>query len=74
MVSVIIPCYNYGNYLLDAIKSIEYQSYNDYEIIIVDDGSEDKLTIDNLSYLSNKEYSVIFQHNQGPSSARNNGI
>ena len=71
LVSVIIPCYNYGKYLDDAITSVLAQSYPHLEIIVVDDGSPD----DTMYVASRYERIKYFrQHNQGPAAARNNGI
>ena len=44
-VSVIMPCYNDGKYILEAIQSVKEQTYSEWELIIVDDGSDDEDTI-----------------------------
>lgn len=73
--SVIIPCYNMGQFLQDALDSVELYRGNDIETIIVDDGSIDPFTIDLLKEIERKgKYIVIHQHNQGLSAARNAGI
>jgi len=71
LVSVIIPCYNHGEYLNTAIESILTQSYPHVEIFIVDDGSTD-----NTKLVAEKFTTVnyIYQSNQGLSAARNAGI
>lgn len=51
LVSIIVPCYNLGQYLTDAINSITAQTFTDYEIIVVDDGSTDQKTKDALFIL-----------------------
>lgn len=73
IVSVIIPCYNYGKYIEQAIQSILEQSYKNWEIIVVDDGSDDEYTIEKLEELK-KKYAVIKIDRSGPAVARNVGI
>ena len=72
--SIIIPCYNQGEFLLDALSSVQACLDPVYEVIIVNDGSNDPLTINLFSYLKEQEYTILDQQNQGLSSARNNGI
>lgn len=72
--SVIIPCYNQGEYLLDALTSIQSCLDPVYEIIIVNDGSNDAITVNLLAYLREQEYFILDQENQGLSGARNSGI
>ena len=72
--SVIIPCYNQGEYLLEALASVESCLEPVYEIIIVNDGSDDRLTVNLLSYLKEQGYFILDQENQGLARARNNGI
>jgi glycosyltransferase involved in cell wall biosynthesis len=71
LISVIIPCYNNGNYLSKAIESVLEQTYTNFEIIVIDDGSTDntKEIAQNFN-----EVKYVFQINQGPSAARNTGI
>lgn len=71
IVSAIIPCYNYGIYLDSVIRNIKAQSYPPREIIIVDDGSTDQLTIDKLSAWKLENVDVITTPNRGPAAARN---
>ena len=70
-ISVIIPTYNREDFILDAIKSVQNQTYKPDQIIVVDDGSTDntKKIVQNIDGV---EY--IYQNNQGVSSARNKGI
>ncbi|MGO4876831.1 glycosyltransferase family 2 protein [Pedobacter psychrotolerans] len=74
ILSVIIPCYNHGQYIQDAIDSV--LTYNDQpiEIIIVDDGSTDICTINKMKELKSLGYHVIQQENSGLAKARNIGI
>ncbi len=74
-VSIIIPCYNHGDYIQEALDSININKINcNIEIIIVDDGSTDKATIQKLDSLKQLNYTVIHQINGGPGKARNKGI
>lgn len=73
-VSVVIPCYNQGEYLDEAVQSVLAQTYDDFEIIIVNDGSTDKFTNTVLSKYNGEKTKVLHTENQGLSEARNNGI
>jgi glycosyltransferase involved in cell wall biosynthesis len=74
LVSVIIPCYNHGNYIQETIDSILQQSYKNIEIIIIDDGSDDIHTLEVLNSFHDSKISFLHQKNGGPSIARNNGL
>ena len=71
-VSVIIPTYNCAEYLPQAIESILAQTYKDYEIIVVDDGSSDGTDAVLAKY--GDKIRCLRQENQGPGAARNSGI
>ena len=73
LLSVIVPCYNYGKYIRDALQSIRAQTFRDYEVIVIDDGSTDKLTLKTLEKLR-QEAKVRSQEHSGPARALNNGI
>jgi glycosyltransferase involved in cell wall biosynthesis len=74
LVSIIIPCYNSGKYLLEAIESIENCTDSvSYEIIITDDGSTEVFTKNTLKNFEEK-YHILYQENKGPAAARNTGI
>lgn len=72
--SVIIPCYNMGSFLADAIESVEQYKGNNIEMLIMNDGSTDPETLAILKQLEEKGYNVIHQQNQGLAMARNNAI
>lgn len=71
LVSVVIPCFNHGIFLGEAISSVQKQTYPKIEIIVVDDGSTDDTRAVAQSYLNVKYY---YQRNAGLSAARNTGI
>ncbi|MDI6804239.1 MAG: glycosyltransferase [Bacteroidota bacterium] len=77
-VSIIIPCYNYGRYLTEAVESVVQQTFQDFEIIIVNDGSTDETQ--NVAESLIKKYQshrifLINQTNSGkPAISRNKGI
>jgi glycosyltransferase involved in cell wall biosynthesis len=72
-VSVIIPTYNRKDYVREAIDSVLAQTYTDYEIIVVDDGSSDG-TEAVLRERYGDRIRYLWQENQGESVARNRGI
>lgn len=75
MVSVIMPVYNVEKYLQEAIKSIIVQTYKEWELILVDDGSTDKSAFICDEYAKEDDrIKVIHQKNGGLSAARNTGI
>ena len=74
LISIVIPCYNHGQYIDEAIISVEEYKNKDYEIIIINDGSTDNFTNIRLEELKEGGYNVIVQKNQGLGKTRNNGI
>ena len=74
--SIILPVFNEQDYIQATLDSIINQNFNDYEIIVIDDGSTDntleivKETLENSS-MANQ---IIHQDNKGVSAARNQGI
>ena len=74
--SVVIPLYNKAPYIKKALQSIIVQSFHDFELIVVDDGSSDDSLIVAEETLkgSGIHYHLIHQENAGVSTARNNGV
>ena len=73
-VSVIMPCYQDGQYLQEAINSVNLERNLHTEIIIIDDGSTDLLTREILSRISHDRIRLLHTDHAGPSAARNLGI
>ena len=73
--SLIIPIYNLSDYIMDCLSSIEAQSFNDYEVIVIDDGSKDN-TSNKCERWCNTHPNCLFfrQKNSGVSVARNIGL
>lgn len=75
MVSVVMPSYNSEKYIAESIESILKQTYSDFELIVVNDGSVDKTKDIVREYIKrDNRVHMIEQRNQGVSVARNTGI
>lgn len=73
-VSVVIPCYNQGQYLAEAVASVDAQTFTDWEIIVVDDGSTAAATQEILERFNHPRARLIRSPNRGIGGARNLGI
>jgi len=73
LISVIIPCFNNATYLNRALESVKIQKYDNYEVIIVNDGSTDDATLNILDRISSEKIKVFHTSNKGVSAARNYG-
>lgn len=72
-ISVILPAYNSQNYIKKAIESVLNQTFEDFELIIVNDGSTDN-TSSIISQFSDERIRIITQENSGPGASRNNAL
>jgi glycosyltransferase involved in cell wall biosynthesis len=72
-VSVIIPVYQVEKYIEATVKSVLSQTYKDFELLIIDDGSPDK-SIEICQQFSDPRIRIIHQENRGVAAARNHGI
>ncbi|WP_252379816.1 glycosyltransferase family 2 protein [Desulfovulcanus ferrireducens] len=73
LISVIIPTFNRGQYIVDAVNSVLNQTWKKLELIVVDDGSNDQ-TRALLEKIKDKRFHYFYQENKGVSSARNFGL
>lgn len=73
-VSIVIPCFNQGAYIDEAVESVLNQTLTDFEIIIVNDGSTDLVTVEKLKSYNNPKCKVLHTENSGLAEARNYGI
>ena len=74
MISVIVPVYNAEQYINRCVNSILTQTYSDWELILVDDGSIDNSLAQIKHYEDDKRVRIIHQENCGAGDARNRGI
>ncbi len=75
IVSVIVPCFNYGHLLSETLESVYTQSLKEWECIVVDDGSiDDTETVARTFTSKDSRFSYVYQKNGGLSSARNAGL
>lgn len=75
LVSIIIPCYNQGKYLNEALESVYNQTYSTLECLIIDDGSTDNTAEISKEWTKkDTRFKYFYQKNKGVSSARNFGI
>jgi teichuronic acid biosynthesis glycosyltransferase TuaG len=76
LISIIMPAYNCEKYIEESIKSVVEQTYQCWELIVIDDGSSDK-TVEIIEKMANKDNRIKFcqnKHNQGVSATRNRAI
>lgn len=72
-ISVIIPLYNKGKYIVRALDSVLAQTYQDFEVVVVDDGSTDNGSALVAEY-EDPRVRILYQANAGPGAARNYGV
>ena len=73
-ISVVVPVYNVENYISKCVSTLLNQGYDDYEIIIVDDGSKDRSIEIVKNTFKDSRIKIIRQENKGLSGARNTGL
>ena len=73
MISVVIPLYNKEQSIASTLQTVQNQTYQDFEIVIVDDGSTDH-SVDEVVKVNDSRIRLIHQNNAGVSAARNRGI
>ncbi|WP_319481205.1 glycosyltransferase family A protein [uncultured Draconibacterium sp.] len=74
LISIIVPCYNQGKYLTECLNSVHSQRYENYEIVVINDGSTDAHTNKTVREISHPKVTVLQTENRGVSAARNRGI
>ena len=75
MITIVVPIFNVEKYLQRCLKSIQSQTYTDFEVMMVDDGSTDGSSDIAHHYSTiDKRFRYVYQTNNGQGSARNRGI
>jgi glycosyltransferase involved in cell wall biosynthesis len=72
-VGIVVPCWNAGSFLPGLFESLDAQTFRDFEVIMVDDGSTDASTLETLAHLP-PGVTLVRQENRGLSAARNSGF
>jgi len=73
-ITVVIPCYNYDKYVADAIRSVQAQTFSDWDCLVIDDGSTDDSLVKIKEAVNHDErFKVLAQSNRGVANARNRG-
>jgi glycosyltransferase involved in cell wall biosynthesis len=73
MISIVIPLYNKEKQIANTLQTVFNQTFQDFEIVIVDDGSTDK-GVEEVQKINDSHIRLIHQENQGVSATRNRGI
>jgi len=74
MISIVIPIYNKAHTIVDTLQTVLNQSFTDFEVLLIDDGSTDDSLKVIKELLLDKRFRIISQTNQGVSASRNRGV
>jgi len=74
VLSVVIPAYQAAQHIANALESVFAQTYSQYEVIVINDGSPDTPQLLDALRPYQDRIRYLEQHNQGPSGARNSGV
>ena len=73
-VSIIVPAYEASAFIAEALQSVFTQTFQDFEVLVVNDGSPDTPTFERVLAPFSHRITYVKQLNSGPSGARNHGI